>query len=319
MRKILKTLFTSAALLGASTMPSWAQEAAQSEAPKEVVAADNVAAAPAKIETVDVDPALWVVKDEDTTIYLFGTIHILKPGLGWFDDEVKTAFDKSDELITEITEPPAAQMQAMFAKYALDTSGKPLTSKLSAEEKKQYEAAMAKVGLPVASFEPFEIWAAGLTLQIVHLTKSGFDPNSGVEKQLEAAAKASKKKMGAVETADYQLGLFDTLPEANQIRFMMDGIKVIDSNDDTMQQLVDSWAKPDPEALAGLMNEGLTDPLLKRMLLVQRNANWAQWINKRMEKPGTVFFAVGAGHLAGETSVQQQLTAYGIKTERVVY
>ncbi|MGI9360936.1 MAG: TraB/GumN family protein, partial [Parasphingorhabdus sp.] len=58
----------------------------------------------------DPDPALWVVKDEDTTIYLFGTIHILKPGLSWFDEAVKDAFDESEELVVEMIQPEPAEM-----------------------------------------------------------------------------------------------------------------------------------------------------------------------------------------------------------------
>ena len=77
---------------------AWAIPAAAQTTPTE---------APA-VTVKDVDPALWVVKDEDTTVYLFGSIHILKPGLGWFDDGVKTAFDSSDQLLLELVEPPAA-------------------------------------------------------------------------------------------------------------------------------------------------------------------------------------------------------------------
>lgn len=273
----------------------------------------------APAETVDVDPALWVVKDADTTVYLFGTVHILKPGMGWFDEAVKEAFDKSDRLVLEMVEPPAAETQQLFAKYGLDTNGKALTSKMTEEEKAVYTKAMEKVGLPVAAFEPLDPWAAAVTMQIVGLQKGGYDVNSGVETQLTAAAKANNKPISGVETMESQLAIFDTLSQEVQVRFLIEGAKAVDTMNASMDNMVALWAKPDPEALAGLMNEGLTDPKLYAALLTKRNANWAAWINKQLEKPGTTFMAVGAGHLSGATSVPQLLNAYGLKAERVEY
>ena len=74
------------------------------------------AAAPAAAATVDADPALWVMKDDDTTIYLFGTVHVLKPGLSWFDEAVRDAFDKSDQLMLEMVMP---EDQAVLAKATM--------------------------------------------------------------------------------------------------------------------------------------------------------------------------------------------------------
>jgi uncharacterized protein len=287
-----------------------------------VLAAQEAApppAATAPVQTVDVDPALWVVMDADTTIYLFGTVHILKPGMGWFDEAVKDAFDKSDRLVLEMVEPDAATTQKLFAKYGLDTSGKTLTSKMTEEEKAVYAKAMEKVGLPVAAFEPLDPWAAAVTMQIVGLQKGGYDVTSGVETQLTAAAKAKNKPISGVETMESQLAIFDTLSQEVQVKFLIEGAKAIDTMNASMDNMVALWAKPDPEGLAGLMNEGLTDPKLYAALLTKRNANWAAWINKQLEKPGTTFMAVGAGHLSGATSVPQLLGAYGIKAERVQY
>jgi uncharacterized protein len=283
------------------------------------LAAETPPAAPAAVETVDVDPALWVVKDADTTIYMFGTVHILKPGMGWFDEAVKDAFDKSDRLVLEMVEPGAGEAQQLFAKYGLDKSGKSLTSKMTEEEKAIYTKAMEKIGLPAAAFEPFDPWAAAVTIQIMGLQKGGYDVNSGVETQLTAAAKATNKPISGVETMESQLAIFDTLSQETQVKFLIEAAKVVDDMTTSMDSMVALWAKPDPDGLAKVMNDGLTDPKLYAALLTNRNANWAAWINKQMEKPGTTFMAVGAGHLSGTTSVPKLLTAYGIETERVAY
>ena len=317
MRICLKTLLTATATcVLAWAVPATAQST-PTEAPASVEALDPVKADAAAVK--DVDPALWVVKDADTTIYLFGSVHILKPGLGWFDDGVKTAFDASDQLVLEMVEPPAAEVQAMFGKFAMDQKGKALRSKMNDADRAVFEAAMGKLGVPAAAFDPFEPWAAAMTLSILAMQKSGFDLNSGVEKQLTAAANISKKPISGLETMEFQLGVFDTLAESEQVQFLVETAKDIDDAGATVDKMVDLWAAPEPEKLGALMNEEMTSRSLYDVLLTKRNANWAKWISARMAKPGVTFIAVGAGHLAGPTSVQALLPAYGLNATRVAY
>jgi uncharacterized protein YbaP (TraB family) len=317
MRVRLKSLLVATATCALA----WAIPAAAQTTPTEAPAAID-ALDPVKVPAVtikDVDPALWVVKDEDTTVYLFGSVHILKPGLGWFDDGVKAAFDASDQLILELVEPSAAEAQALFGKLAMDQQGKTLRSKMNDSDRAVYETAVGKLGLPVAALDPFDPWAAAVTLTLLAMQKSGFDPNSGVEKQLTAAANAGKKPIAGLETMEFQLGVFDTLPESEQVAFLVETAKQIDDAGTSMDKMVDMWAAPDPEKLGQLMNEGLTSRTLYDALLTKRNANWAKWISARMAKPGVTFMAVGAGHLAGPTSVQNLLPAYGLSATRVAY
>ncbi len=313
MRKSLIALF---ATVGLAAVPVAAQNT-PSEAPAAVEALDPVKVQPVAVK--DVDPALWVVKDEDTTIYLFGTVHILKPGLSWFDDGVKEAFDKSDRLVLELVEPPVAESQALFMKLAIDQKGKTLRSKMTEADRAIYEGAVKKIGLPVEGLDPFDPWAAAVTMSVLALQQKGFDVNSGAEKQLTAAAKASNKPIGGVETMEFQLGVFDTMSEAEQIKFLIEGAKAIDELEVNMDRMVSLWAAPDPDGLAALMNEGFTSRALYDALLTRRNANWAKWINAEMDKPGTTFMAVGAGHLSGATSVPALLPAYGLTAQRVAY
>lgn len=316
MRMSLKSLLAATATCVLAWATPVAAQSAPMEAPASATALDPVKAAPA---VKDVDPALWVIKDEDTTIYLFGSIHVLKPGLGWFDDGVKTAFDSSDQLVLELVEPPAAEVQALFGKLAMDQQGKTLRSKMNDADRAVYDAAMGKLGIPAPAFDPFEPWAAGITLSLMAIQKAGYEPNSGVEKQLTAAAKVSKKPIIGLETAEFQLGIFDTLPEAEQITFLVEAAKTIDDTNSMMEKMVNMWGSADTESLAQLMNEGMTSPILYDALLTNRNANWAKWISAQMKKPGVTFIAVGAGHLAGPTSVQALLPDYGLTATRVAY
>ncbi len=278
-------------------------------------------AAAAVPATTDVDPALWVVKDKDTTIYLFGTVHVLKPGLGWFDEAVKTAFDKSDRLMLEMVMPDdqAAMLKEMMP-LAIDQSGKTLSSRLDAEQLKAYQAALASLGIAPAQFDMFEPWFPAMTLSVLPLTKLGYDPEQGVEKLLTASAKKSGKPVAGLETLSQQLGFFDALPETQQIAFLNSVVKDLDKLGPQLDKMVLLWAKGDPGALAVTMNESLAaTPELAATLLWDRNARWADQLKARMDQPGTVFVAVGAGHLAGAKSVQDFLKAHGLVAKRVKY
>lgn len=267
----------------------------------------------------DPDPALWVLKDEDTTIYLFGTVHILKPGLSWFDEAVKDAFDESDELVIEMIKPDPAAMVKIVNDLAIDTTGVSLRDKLSAENRANYEAAMISLELPVNAFDPLEPWFASVSMSLVPLMKSGYANSSGVEDALTSHAKVQNMKLVGLETAEQQLGFFDNLPEDVQIRFLNFNVDSIGEIADGMENMVAHWANANISALAELMNAGLEEKILYETLLSNRNAKWAEWVNERMDQPGTVFLAVGAGHLAGDASLQAQLKTHGLKAKRVNY
>ncbi|WP_230769404.1 TraB/GumN family protein [Sphingomonas sp. Leaf4] len=278
------------------------------------------AAATAAPATKDADPALWVVKDKDTTIYLFGTIHVLKPGLSWFDEAVKTAFDKSNEVVLEIPMPTPEQAQAAVMKSAVNMTGPKLSEKLPAAERPAYAKAVADAGLPEGALEPLDPWFAASTLMLVTLQKQGYDPASGAEQTISAAAKAAGKPVTGLETLEQQFGFFDSLSDAAQVTFLTETVKELPKAGQMIDTMVADWAKGDPVALAATMNAEMVDtPELKRVLLTDRNARWAKWIEDRMARPGTVFIAVGAGHLAGDGSVQDALKRYKLRATRVKY
>ncbi|MDO7842549.1 TraB/GumN family protein [Sphingomonas immobilis] len=276
--------------------------------------------APAPAAFKDVDPALWVVKDADTTIYLFGTIHALKPGLSWFDEAVKTAFDSSDSLVLEIPMPSPEEAQKVMLPLAIDATGPTLTDKIPADKRAAYAAGLAKLGVPATAFDRYQPWFAAAQLGQLSLAKAGFGREEGVEKQLDAAAQAAHKPVSGLETLGQQLGYFHDLPQDAQIAFLLSGVEDIDKFDGEINKMVDLWSAGNPDGLGKLMNEDLTkQPVLKKALLTDRNARWAEWIEKRMDQPGTIFIAVGAGHLAGSESVQALLAKHGLKVTRIKY
>lgn len=269
----------------------------------------------------DADPALWVLKDEDTTIYLFGTIHVLPPGLSWFDEAIAKAFDEADELRTEIVMPddPATLVPVML-RYALDTTGTPLSARLTAKQLESYRSGIARLGLPAAQLEPFDPWFVSLQISIGMIAARGIEPAHGAEEVLRVAAKAQGKRMTGFETIDEQMSLMDSTPQDEQIAGLMDAIENGAEAERVIDELVESWARGEPEKTGALMNESMADtPVSARVLLTDRNRRWAESLRARLAEPGTVFVAVGAGHLAGRDSVQDFLAKAGLRVERVEY
>ena len=281
-------------------------------------AAPAPAAAPAA--TTDADPALWVVKDNDTTIYLFGTVHVLRPGLSWFDEAVKTAFDASDEVVLELVMPDDATAQAAVMKHAVNTSGTTLTAMLPEDERAAYLQSLTNLGVPPAALDQYQPWFAATNLSIMTLMKAGYDANSGAEKVITAAAKEAGKPVSGLETMDQQLGFFSGLSQPSQIALLTSTVEELPNATKMTDDMVAKWGAGDPQGLGELMNESLREtPELSKVLLADRNARWAEWINTRMAKPGTVFIAVGAGHLAGNDSVQAMLAKRELTATRVDY
>ena len=275
--------------------------------------------APGSIAALNAHPALWAVKDEDTIIYLFGTVHALKPNIVWYGGAVQTAFESAGELKLEIVEPDPAEMARLVATLAMAPAAAPaLTARLTPAQRKKYIAQMEAVGLPWAQLERMDPWFVTITLGVAPLQALGYSAESGVEKTLTMAAEASGKAISSLETPAQQLGFFDSLPPRAQIAFLNATVDELPRFEVEFNKLVTAWSAGRDEELAKEMNEALTKtPELAKVLLVDRNSRWARWIADRMKRPGVVFVAVGAGHLAGKSSVQAGLARLGYKSERI--
>jgi uncharacterized protein YbaP (TraB family) len=260
-------------------------------------------------------PALWQVADDDTTIYLFGTVHALPEGKPWFDGRIERAFATADEMITEVDLRDQSASAAAMQSAALLPEGQSLRELMTPDNRQQFEAALVGLGLPVEALDRMEPWMATLTMSLLPLLRQGYQTESGVEMAL--STRAGDKRRGALETIAEQIDLFDGMPMEAQLTFLDKTVEAMPKAKVSLDAMVAEWIEGDAEALAGLLNSELDDPVLYERLLTRRNANWAQWIEQRLAQPGTVFIAVGAGHLAGTGSVQDQLAARGLTVERI--
>jgi len=261
-------------------------------------------------------PALWQVSDRDTTIYLFGTVHALPKDKNWFDARIERAFNASGEMVTEVDVGDVSGSSQALQAQGMLPAGQKLRELMKPDDRMEYEAALVSLGIPVETLDGYKPWFAAMTLSLLPLLRSGYDTQSGVEISLGGRAGDSKRR-GALETISQQIALFDGMPSEAQLSFLDQTVEQIPKATNSLDAMVAEWIEGDAVQLAELMNSELTDPLLKDRLLIQRNAHWADWIKQRLAEPGTVFIAVGAGHLAGDGSVQDQLRQRDVRVKRV--
>ena len=265
-------------------------------------------------------PALWVVKDADTTIYLFGTVHLLPNDTDWRYPALDQALAASDSLTIELTDDDPVRMQALVLQYGLDPAH-PLSDKLSAAENATLAKAAQTVGVPggVNTLQMMRPWLAGLTLAVAPLLKAGMDPAHGVDKLLKAQMLAAGKPVDGLETAEQQIRFLADLPADVELEFLRSTLRDVDKGSTELTTLIDAWKNGDVATIARIEDEDLAQhaPELYQRLLVQRNQAWATKITAMLRKPGTFFIAVGAAHLAGPDSVQAQLETRGTSVKRL--
>lgn len=260
-------------------------------------------------------PALWAVTDEDSTIYLFGTVHLLRPETRWRTPRIEAALAESSELWLELADvDDQTAAVPLIHRYGMNFEGPALSSLLTGDENAQLAAAAAAIGVPAAAFEVMRPWLAGVQLTMAAAVKAGYDPASGVDTRLKAAAEEAGLPVRGLETMEQQFRFFHDLSEEAQLGFLRQSLATWEDATEILDGMVGVWAAGDMAAFDRLVVEQMREQwgALYDVLLVRRNADWADQIEAMLEGEGVVFVAVGAAHLAGDDSVQAMLRARGV-------
>lgn len=265
-------------------------------------------------------PALWSVSDADTTVYLFGTIHLLPDNYKWRSPALDKAVNGSQELVVETLiddkNPQALAMTLM--QMALANGLPPIDQRVPPSKRAALDAAIAKSGIPKAALDRMKTWAAAFMLLGVQFRDMGLKTGEGVEPKLKESFTTEGKPVGQLETNAEQFGFFDALPEKAQAALLEGAIDSPKQSSNQFKAMLTAWQHGDVEAIARSFNHDLAaSPELRDALLNKRNANWKAWIEKRMEQPGAIMIAVGAGHLAGKGSVVDLLQRDGLRVRRI--
>jgi uncharacterized protein len=247
---------------------------------------------------------------------------VLPPGLQWrsraFDDIVAQA----DELVMEVGEDPAETELSTLAASVMMGKQVPILWRVSPDRREALREMIESVDLSVDAFDGMQTWAAAMTIAVAAIAKTyagedgTFEELSGVEDALRVDFTQAGRPISGVETGSQQLGFLSGLPIRSQRQMLESMVDAYLAGDpDITAPNEDGWLTGNTDSIAAEMAE--LPPEVYEVLITRRNTAWTGWLLDRLERPGTVLFAVGAGHLAGQDSVQSMLAARGVQVARV--
>lgn len=268
-------------------------------------------------------PAIWKMQDEDTTIYITGTIHLMTPETQWFNDELRKRFDAADNLVLEynMQDETTAKVGALMQQAGMLPADDSLKNYFAPNdfEKLLELNAESPPGLQVSAavFERFRPWLAMLRLATGTAIANGFLPQYGVDLTLMTLAGQSGKTIMGLETAEFQVRLFADLPDKEAAALVEAGLPQLENLKGTFTAMRDNWLAGNMDKLAEIINEGFSeDDSALEAFLWQRNRHWRDELIKALDEPGTFFVAVGAGHLAGKQNLIDLIREAGVKVVR---
>lgn len=239
-------------------------------------------------------PALFVVHNANATIYIFGTFHALDAKSQWFGDKIRDSFEHSDELVLETLIP-----------------------------EKPSDFPQATPGSTQLSITPSASFLATTRMAISAGRAHGMQVDNGADMILRHIAEAEGKQVEGLETLQLQINMFNHMPAAaepsprHEPRSGPDAAQ-IEGLSEAMAEMQSAWKHGDQSVFVKMLTQlKAASPDTYRMMFTERNVRWADWVRARMQTPGTVFIAVGAGHLAGPDSLLVRLAERGIPSQRV--
>ncbi|MCW3836061.1 TraB/GumN family protein [Sphingomonas canadensis] len=265
-------------------------------------------------------PAIWKIGDADTTIYIFGTVHTLPPGFRWRSPRLESIIVRADSLLLESVETDAEREAAKTIQQSA-TPQRPLIERVSQPYRPKLAALQAL--LPpetVADMDTMPTWVAAISVGMIRDMIDGDMPSQGADDWLEKHFRATGRPVEGIEDNRQVLANIGAIPEDAQ-RLMLEGaLEAPSRTHDEMDATAHAWAR----GLVGLNSPLIIMPetndpgqVMADPLLVQRNNAWVESLIRRLEKPGTILFAAGAGHFVGRGSVLELLRGRGIRIERV--
>ena len=261
-------------------------------------------------------PALWVIADDDTRIVLLGSVHQLPPDLAWMGGRLTPEIAAANELILELAPDELAKAPALFAATSADEPVPSLDRRFGQPTAERIRDYARDAGIDEQDADQLESWALALVIGRVLSADAGLSADNGVETRVMAAF--AGRPIAGFETAAAQLAMFDDLPDAAQNAMVTSAIANAPTSPQRTRSLLTAWARGDTAALAVAAETAMADtPALIEPVIHVRNRAWADTLAERMERPGAIFVAVGAGHLVGEGSLIEELQARGITARRL--
>lgn len=264
-------------------------------------------------------PAIWKVSDENSSIWLFGSIHMLPPGTEWRTELFDRLIDEADQVYFETDLGPKAQADilSITLERGFSRDGRLLNSRIDGKVMSKVRSAAEFYEIPVPTLLAMQPWMAAATISTAAVAWLGYTPNDGVESTL--INEISVERQGFLETAEEQIDAIAGGSEAEQIEMLVATVAQAQWSGIRIDEMKDAWVAGTPEVVAEvfLADVGAYGDAFMDRLIVRRNWNWVVQIREMLEEDTSAFLVVGAGHLVGEHSVITLLEQEGFTSERV--
>lgn len=266
---------------------------------------------------------LWKIESGDSKVYLLGSIHLMKKEQYPLAEVIEDAFKAADEVVFEADidslQDPASQMELMTK--GIYSEGDSLKHKISPSTYEDVRKRVTSLGIPMEPFETFRPWLIAITLTVLEAQKLGFQPQYGLDVHLHGRAKEAQKEIGALETVEFQLGLFAGIPEKRQEAFLQYSLAELDLMAEVLDDLVQAWELGDIAKLDSIFVQRMVGAEewsdLVNLLVFDRNEDWVPKIEKLLASGKSYLVVVGVLHLVGKGSVVDLLLKKGHTVEQL--
>ena len=262
---------------------------------------------------------LWRVNSDQNRLYILGSIHLLKKETYPLKKSIEDAFEQTKKLVLEIDLGSANphKIQQLMLQKSISTDGTMLDQSVSDETYQAVAKRAKELGIDIRLLSPFKPWVIAMTMAAIKLQQLGFDPSLGVDRHLAERAKQTDKPTAGLETAEFQLDLFDRFSAKEQELLLRQSMDEMDHVERNITAIVQAWKSGDVGAVERHLLVGMRDyPEIHRKVIDDRNQRWLPQIENLLSRGENALIVVGAAHLVGKNGIIELLKDRGYRVEQ---
>lgn len=270
--------------------------------------------------TAHAEAPVWALHGAHNTVYLAGSVHLLRSKDAALPAAFQRAYADADALVMEIDldDMDPASAQGWMLSHGMFDEDHTLEDAIGKQRYERVEQEGNRLGLPVEALQQLQPWLVAMTLAQLQYMKLGFDPEQGVEKQLARKASQDHKEITGLETLEEQLGLLAGLSAADQAKFLDLTLEEMQEMEGETEALLGAWRSGNAQQLASMLSdEYKVAPSLYRMLIADRNRRWIPQIEKLLKGDKDYLIVVGALHLVGNGGLLELTKAKGFEAKQL--
>jgi len=259
--------------------------------------------------------ALWELHGKHSTVYLLGSIHVLRPSDYPLPPVMQDAYGAAQAVLLEVNleEVNSQQVQTEMLAAAALPEGRTLPDILGKERYERAQRLAREVGVDLSLFDRFAPWFAAEAVSELQLTRLGFQSDSGIDLYFLKRARADGKSVAGLETVQDQISVFQDMSMDSQAEYLVSSLEQAHQLPTEIDSMVRAWQHGDTQWLATHLESDLgTDSPLYQSVLVARNRKWVPKIEALLRGYRNCLVIVGTGHLVGPGSVIDLLQRDGI-------